>query len=160
MSLMAHLLYFCTNRPKDTVIWLYKGWKKYIEYSPVNVSGVDLVFFKRKLKVYTISTSSSVLHLWKSLGFLHNILPFKLILDLFRLFYKFHLSQIIPDVVFPSGLGPSHWSTCRWFPFVYFPYDISSKHSVCVSKRTQLLGFNFFFLRFVDRASQYIYLSI
>jgi len=32
---------------------------------------------------------------------------------------KFHLSQVVLDVVFPSGLGLSYWSTCKWFPFLY-----------------------------------------
>jgi len=76
-----------------------------------------------------------------SLGFLNNILPFKAILEFFCPFYKFSLSQVIPDVVFPSGLGPSHWSTCKWFPFVHFPYNTSLRHSIYVSKPTQTLGF-------------------
>ena len=46
------------------------------------------------------SSSSSALQIRYSLGFLNNILPFKAILDLFYPFYKFRLSQIVPDVVF------------------------------------------------------------
>ena len=76
------------------------------------------------------------------LAFSKNILPFKAILDLFYPFYKFHLSQVVPDVVFTSGLRPSHWSPCRWFPFVYFPYNTGFRHSIYVSKPTQSLGFN------------------
>ena len=44
-----------------------------------------------------------------SLGILNNILPFKVILDLFCPSYKFHLSQVILDVVFPSRFRPSHY---------------------------------------------------
>ena len=45
------------------------------------------------------------LQIWHSLGLLNNILPFKAILYLSCPFYKFHLFQVIPDVIFPSGLG-------------------------------------------------------
>ena len=76
-----------------------------------------------------------------SLGLLNNILPFKAILDLPCPFYKFRLFQVIPDVIFPSGLGPSCWS-CEWFPFVYLLYNTSFRHSVYVSKPAQSLGFN------------------
>jgi hypothetical protein len=40
-------------------------------------------------------------------------------LDLFCPFYKFHPFHVIPNIIFPSGLGPSYWSSCEWFPFVY-----------------------------------------
>ena len=45
------------------------------------------------------------------IGFFNNILPLKTILDLFCPFYKFYLSQVLLDSIFPSGLSPSHWST-------------------------------------------------
>ena len=86
--------------------------------------------------------SSSALQLWWSLGFLNNIIPFKAILDLFCPFYKFHLLQVIPDVIFPSGLRPSHWSICKWFAFVHFPYNTGYRHSIHVSEPTQSSGFN------------------
>ena len=38
----------------------------------------------------------------QSLGFLHSFLPFKAVLELFRPFQEFHLSQVVPDVVIPS----------------------------------------------------------
>jgi len=63
-------------------------------------------------------------------------------LDLFCPFYKLHLFHIIPDIIFPSGLGPSNWSTCNWFPFVYFLHDTDFRHSIYVSKPTQSLSFN------------------
>ena len=56
--------------------------------------------------------------------------------------FMFHLSQVVPDVVFPLGLRLSHWSNCRWFPFVYFPYNAGFRHSIYVSKPTHSLGFN------------------
>jgi hypothetical protein len=28
------------------------------------------------------------------------------------------------------GLGPSYWSSCEWFPFVYFLYSTSFGHSI------------------------------
>jgi hypothetical protein len=54
-----------------------------------------------------------LLLLWhyNSLGLLNNILPFKAILDLSCSFYNFHLFQVIPDVIFPSALGPSYKSS-------------------------------------------------
>jgi hypothetical protein len=42
---------------------------------------------------------------------------FKAILDLFCPFYKFHPSHVIPDSIFPTRLGSSYWTTCKWFPF-------------------------------------------
>ena len=50
--------------------------------------------------------------------------------------------QIIPDIIFPSRLGPSSWSSCEWFPFVYSFYCASFGRSICASKPTQLLCFN------------------
>jgi hypothetical protein len=91
-------------------------------------------------------STACLLLLWRynsgSLGLLNNILPFKTILDLSCPFYKFHLFQVIPDVIFPSGLGPSYWSPCDWFPFVYFPYSTNFRHSIYVFKPAQSLGFN------------------
>ena len=47
--------------------------------------------------------------LWRynsdSLGLLDNILLFKAVLYLFFPLHKLHLLQIIPDIIFPSGLG-------------------------------------------------------
>jgi hypothetical protein len=60
------------------------------------------------------------LQLWYSLGLLNNSLPVKTILDLFYPFYKFHLLQVLPDIVFLSGLGSSYWSSCEWFLLLYF----------------------------------------
>jgi hypothetical protein len=82
------------------------------------------------------------LQLWYSLGLLNNTLPFKAILDLSCPFDNFHLFQVIPDIVFSSGLGPSYWSLCEWFPFVYLIYNTSFGHYIYVSKPTQSLGFN------------------
>jgi hypothetical protein len=39
-------------------------------------------------------------------------------------FRSFIFFQVIPDTIFPSGLGPSHWSSCEWFPFMYFLYNL------------------------------------
>ena len=83
------------------------------------------------------SSSSMELQLWYSLGLLNNIFQFKTILDLFYPFYKFHLFQVLPDIVFPSGLGPSYWSSCEWFPFVYFLYNTGFRNSIYVSKPAQ-----------------------
>jgi len=91
----------------------------------------------------TLSTSGCLaLHLWYSLGLLNNSFPFEAILDLFCPFHEFQLLQVLPDIVFPSGLGSPYWSSCEWFPFVYFLYNTSFRHSICVSKPTQSLGFN------------------
>ena len=46
------------------------------------------------------------------------------------------------STIFPSRFGPSSWSSCEWFPFVYSSYYASFGHSVYVSKPTQTLGFN------------------
>ena len=51
------------------------------------------------------SSSSSALHLWYSLDFLNNVLPFKAILDMFYTCYKFHLSQVVPEVTAHRDLG-------------------------------------------------------
>ena len=56
--------------------------------------------------------------------------------------HMLHLLQIISDVIFPSRLGPSCWSSCEWFQFVYSFYYASFGHSIYVSKPTQSLGFN------------------
>ena len=120
-------------------------------YSPKNT---QKIVFKSNIKIcikiastcfgaLTSSSSSSMaLHLWYSLGLLNNVIPFKAILDLSCPFYKFHLFQGIPDVIFPSGLGPSYWSSCEWLPFVCFLYSTSFRLSTYVSKPTQSLGFN------------------
>jgi len=83
------------------------------------------------------------LHLWYSLGLLNNSFPFEAILDLFCPFHEFHLLQVVPDIVFPSGLG----SSCEWFPFVYFLYSTSFRHSTYVSKPTQSLRLNIIYYR-------------
>jgi len=49
----------------------------------------------------------------QSLGFLYNFLPFKAVLDLFRPFQEFRLSQVVPDVVIPSLFRSSYWSSYR-----------------------------------------------
>jgi len=59
--------------------------------------------------------TTTLIEYWPS----QNILPFKAVLDLFCPLNKLHLLQVILDIVFPTGLGPSCWSTCEWFPFVY-----------------------------------------
>ena len=46
-------------------------------------------------------------------------------MELFCPFYKFRLFQVIPDIIFPSGLlGTSYWSTCKWVPFVFLFFTI------------------------------------
>ena len=97
---------------------------------------------QKQVKSITSSSSCLALQLWYSLGLLNNSLPFEAILDLFCSFYEFHLLQVVPDIVFPSGLGSSYWSSCEWFSFVYFLYNTSFRHSIYVSKPTQSLGFN------------------
>jgi hypothetical protein len=77
------------------------------------------------------------LQLWYSLVLLYNILPFKAMLDLFCPFYMFHLFQFIPDI-FLSGLGLSYWSSCEWFPFLYFIYNTGFGHSIYVSKTNSI----------------------
>ena len=88
------------------------------------------------------SSSPSVLQLRQSLGFLNNSFPFKVIWDLFCPFYMLHPFQVIPDIISPSGLVPSYWSSCKWFPFVYFLHDTDFRHSIYVSKPTRSLSFN------------------
>jgi len=87
-----------------------------------------------------------LLLLWRynsgNLGLLKNTLPFKAILNVSCPFYKFHLFHIIPDIIFPSGLGPSNWSSCEWLLLVYFLYNTSFRHSIYVSKPAQSLAFN------------------
>jgi hypothetical protein len=61
---------------------------------------------------------------------------------LFSPLHKLHLLQLIPDINFLSRLGPSSWSSCEWFPFVYSFYYAGFGHSIYVSKPTQSLGFN------------------
>ena len=85
------------------------------------------------------TSSSMALQLWYSVGLSDNILPVKAVLYLFCPLHKLHLLQIIPDIIFPSRLGPSSWSSCEWFPFVYSFYCASFGHSIYVSKPTQLL---------------------
>ena len=64
----------------------------------------------------------SLLLMWRyrsSLDLLNNTLPLKAVLYLFCPLHKLHLLQVILDIVFPTGLRLSCWSTCEWFPFVY-----------------------------------------
>ena len=88
------------------------------------------------------TSSTMVLQLWKSLGLLDNSLPFRAVLYLFCPLHKLHLLQIIPDIIIPSRLRPSSWSSCEWFPFVYCFHYAGFGHSICVSKPTHSLGFN------------------
>ena len=62
---------------------------------------------------FSSSSSSMALQLWYSLGLLKNILPFKTVLDFLYTFYNFQLFQVLPDIVFPPGLGSSCWSSCE-----------------------------------------------
>ena len=87
------------------------------------------------------------LQLRYSLGLLNNSFPFEAILDLSCPFYDFHLLQVLPDIVFPSAFGSSYWSSCEWFPFVYFLCNTSFSHSIYVSKPTQSLGFNIIYYK-------------
>ena len=75
---------------------------KYIEYTH-NIISIKFFF-----------SSPMALQLWSSLGLLYNILQFKAVLDLFCPLYKLHLLQVIPDIVFPTGLGLSCWFTCEY----------------------------------------------
>jgi len=78
----------------------------------------------------------------QSLGFLHNFLPFKAVLDLFRPFQEFHLSQLVPDVVTPSLFRSSYWLSHIWLPFMYISYHTGFRFPMDVSKPTQSLEFN------------------
>ena len=102
-----------------------------------------------------MTSSCLALQLWYSLGLLNSSFPFEAILDLSCPFYEFHLLQVVPDIVFPSGLGSSYWSSCEWFPFVYFLYNTSFRHSICVSKPTQSLGFDtiYYFRCFIQSSN-------
>jgi len=102
---------------------------------------LHLKYFHCSLLTQT-SSSSMLLQVWQSLGLLDNSLPFKAVLYLFCPLHKLHLLQIIPDIIFPSKLGPSCWTSCEWFPFVYSFYYANFGHSIYVSKPTQSLGFN------------------
>jgi hypothetical protein len=82
------------------------------------------------------------LQLRYSLAPLNNTLPFNATLDLSCPFHNVHLLQAIPDLIFPSTLWSSYWSSCEWFPVVYILYSTSLRHSIYVSKPTQSLGFN------------------
>jgi hypothetical protein len=55
-----------------------------------------------------------------SLDFLNDVLLFKAILELFCPFYKFHLFQVISDIVFPSGLGLPTGLLVNGFHFYIF----------------------------------------
>jgi hypothetical protein len=72
---------------------------------------------------YGGSSSSYALQLCESFGLLNVDLPFGAILDLFSPLNNFHPSHVIPDVIFPSGLGSSCWSSCERFLFIYFLYN-------------------------------------
>ena len=77
----------------------------------------------------------------QSLGFLNNFLPFKAVLDLFRPFQEFHISQVVPNVVIPSLFRSSYWSSYIWLPFMYISYHAGFRFSMDVSKPTQSLGY-------------------
>ena len=100
-----------------------------------------LFFFLFFFSCSCSSSSSMTLQLWYSLGRPNNILPCTTILRLFYPFWEFHLFQIILDIIFPSWLGSSYWSSCLWFPFVYFLYNNRIRHSIYMSKPTQYLRF-------------------
>jgi hypothetical protein len=87
-------------------------------------------------------SSSFVLQLWWSLGLLTNSFLCEAILDLFCPFYKFRLFHIISDIIFPSGLGSSYLSTCRWFAFVYFTDFTILISGILFMCPTQSLSFN------------------
>jgi hypothetical protein len=92
---------------------------------------------KGKPRLSTFSSSSSyALQLWKGFGLLNDDLPFGAILDMFWQLNNLHPSHVIPDDIFPSGLGSSCWSSCVWFPFIYFLYNTGFRHSIYVSKPT------------------------
>ena len=118
------------------------------------------------LYIFRASTFSSMaLQLWYSLGNLDNVLPFKAVLYLFCPLHKLHLLRIMPDIILPSRLGLSCWSSCEWFSFVYSLYYASLGHSIYVSKPTQSLGFNiiyyeFHFFGFFIRAISNLYICI
>jgi len=57
-------------------------------------------------------------------------------------FISLIFSKSFPDIIFPSGLEPSYWSTCKWSPFVYSLYNTDFRHYFCVSKPTQSFSFN------------------
>ena len=57
-------------------------------------------------------------------------------------FTSFSFFRSFPDIIIPSRLGPSSWSSYEWFPFVYFFHYAGLGHSICVSKPTQSLGCN------------------
>ena len=99
----------------------------YIQQSVDNMS----FFFYCATSLVESWPSNNILPLWRSWT-----------LGLFCPFYEFHLFQVIPDINFPSGLRPSYWSSCEWFPFVYFLYSTSFSHSIYVPKPTQSLSFN------------------
>jgi len=80
-------------------------WMTIIEIKELNVHNLN--------EMIVDPSSSMALQLWYSLDLLNTILPCKAVLDLFCPLYKLHLLQIILDIIFPSGLGPSFWSTCE-----------------------------------------------
>jgi hypothetical protein len=45
------------------------------------------------------------LQLWKSFGLLNDDLPFGTILDMFCPLNNLHPSHVIPNIIFPLGLG-------------------------------------------------------
>jgi hypothetical protein len=61
------------------------------------------------------------------------------VLNLFRPFLEFHLSQVVSDVV-PSLFRSSYWSSYVWLPFVYICYHTGFRFSMDLSKPTQSLG--------------------
>jgi len=69
-------------------------------------------------------------------------LPFRAVLYFFCPLHNLHLLQIIPDITIPSRLGPSSWSSCEWFPFVYSFHYAGFGHSIYVSKQLNRLAFN------------------
>ena len=83
-------------------------------------------------------------------------------MDLLCPFYEFHLLQVFPDFVFPSGLGSSYWSSCEWFPFsillTYFYFkDLLQRNSLSTCGVTKLFLQPRILLRMINILRQKLY---
>jgi hypothetical protein len=74
------------------------------------------------------TSSYYALQLWESFGLLNDDLPFGAILDMFCPLNSLHPSHVIPDVIFPSGLG---LPVCGFHLYIFFTTLVSGILFMC-----------------------------
>jgi hypothetical protein len=138
-SVKIYVTYQCEFIFLSLAIHLLMALDPFLFYKNLHVKWV---WNNTNTTVY-IHTYISLLLLWRYnservLAFSTIAFLFRAVLHLFCPLHKLHLLHIIPDIIIPSRLGPSSWSSYEWFPLVYSFHYAGFRHSICVSKPTPL----------------------